>query len=134
VSLLLKDAYLEVCERSLEAADASSSAGIHEKACFLAYHAFESVGGALAASKKVKYPNAHQGKINQFMRLAKATPHRYAVGRLAIQLSSLRNLCLYPVKQADGSARSPSSSISKSNAAKLLKEVRGVVTRVRKYV
>ena len=134
MNVLLKDAYLEVCDRSLEAADASSSAGVHEKACFLTYHAFESVGGALAASKGVKYPNSHQRKINQFVRLAKATPHAHAIAGLAIALSSLRNLALYPREQPDGSAAPPSSAISKSIASKLLKQVRGLVPRVRRYV
>lgn len=134
MNILLKDAYLEVCDRSLEAADASSSAGVHEKACFLTYHAFESVGGALAASKRVKYPSSHSKKINQFVRLTKATPHAHAVGSLAITLSSLRNLALYPREQPDGSASPPSSTISKSIASKLLKRVRGLVPRVRKYV
>ena len=134
MSILLKDAYLEVCDRSLEAAKASSGAGVHEKACFLTYHAFESVGGALAASKGVKYPNSHQRKINQFVHLAKATPHAHAVAGLAISLSSLRNLSLYPCAHPDGSATPPSSTISKSIAVKVLKQVRGVVKRVRKYV
>lgn len=40
-----KDAYLDIVDRSLAAAQAAATT--HEKAVFLAYHAFESLGGGL---------------------------------------------------------------------------------------
>ena len=126
--------YLEGCDRSLEAANASFNAGIHEKACFLTYHAFEALGGALADSRNVKYPKSHQSKINEFQRRTRTTRHAHTIAGLAIALSSLRNLSLYPSEQPDGSATPPSSRVSKSITAEKLKQVRGVSTRLRKYI
>ena len=129
-----RDAYLVVCDRSLAAAKASSDAAIHENTCFLSYHAFESLGGAMAASRAAAYSKSHQKKITQFVQLSKTTPHRYAVAKLAIALASLRNLSLYPLEQPDGSARVPSDAISSTAARQLMKRVQGLATVLRRIM
>lgn len=113
----LKDAYLEVAERSLKSAESALSVDIHETGTFLSYHAFESIGGALCASAKEPYPRGHRKKINAFVSVSSRGALRKAIGydvaMVAILVSSLRNQCLYPHMDAGGTVTAPSVTLTK---------------------
>ena len=128
----MKAAYLEITERSLEAAEAALAASIQEKAAFLSYHAFESLGGAWVTSRGNNYPRGHAAKLLSF---ANSVPqrHRHSVGRLVIALSSLRNLMLYP-DLSTGSVVRPQAQISISAARDQIKRVRGLLNKMRKSI
>jgi len=85
----------DVSQRYIRSAEAALNSGVHESAMFQTYHAFESIGGALAASRGRHYPRAHAGKINVFTNLSHGRTYGLAVAQLAIQLSSLMNRGLY---------------------------------------
>ena len=134
----LKDAYLEVAERSLESAKAALTVNVQEATGFYSYHAFESLGGALCASTGDNYPNTHAGKMNQFVAVANRGPFRPTIGRdvsvVAMLVSSLRNKCLYPEAQTGGRVRLPNQVLSLSDAQALAKRVAGVKRRVAKHL
>lgn len=130
----LKDAYAEIARRSLDSADANISASIQESATFFAYHAFESLGGALCSSIGEMYSMEHAKKINQFIAASKRGKLRLKIARdvayVGMVISSIRNKCLYPEELASGGVRLPSDFITLSNAQDLVKRVRGVARKV----
>ncbi len=125
-----KDAYLQIANRSLDAADASLNAGVQEAAGFNTYHAFESLGGAVCYVRGRHYPRSHIKKMNQFVAASSRFAFRFSVGHLVITLSSLRNDCLYPKEQSDGSMEIPENVISSADARDLINRVRGILGRI----
>jgi len=128
--MALKNDYHRVAVRSLEACDGTLTANIQEKAAFLAYHAFESAGCALAGHMGLPVgPRiAHAKKIKHFTDAARALGKERAVAALAITLSSLRNSFLYPIENnTTGTYELPESKISAAQAKDLRKRVGGIV-------
>ena len=122
----LKQAYLDITDRSIRAGRAAENDGVHEKACFMSYHAFESLGGALSASRHQAYPRPHPAKLNQFVRLASGRPYQRAVAYLASALWSLRAESLYPRELADGRVLHPRDMISATDAKRLVSRIAGL--------
>ena len=129
----LINAYKEVASRSLVAARAMLVASLQETAVFKAYHAFESIGGALSTSHGNTYPRSHSRKLNQFVTLV-PNHHRHAVSALAIQLSALRNAALYPLVQPSGDVQCPKDRWTGAQAAELVRRVNGIVRKVARSV
>lgn len=134
----LKDAYMEVAKRSLDSAEAALSANVQEAAGFHSYHAFESTGGALCASTGDAYPRDHTKKVNHFVHIANRRAFHPTIGQnvafVASLVSSIRNRCLYPEEQPDGSVRTPDQVLSLSDAKDLKKRVGGVYRKVAKHL
>lgn len=86
------EAYIEVAERALLAAEGALNKLIQEKGAFLAYHAFECTGGAFCRSRGTLYPQKHRAKINTFVSAAKKEKYGKAVSRLAIELINRANI------------------------------------------
>lgn len=129
----MKTRFIRVAERATDAGDAALAAGTHEKASFLAYHAFESSGSALGAhigldmGKSVTHPT----KIKRFQLAAKKVGLGKEVALLAVRLAPMRNRFLYPEELPDGTIVSPEDQITPAKAAQLLKEVRNIVKDVK---
>ncbi|WBY01297.1 hypothetical protein PE066_17805 [Ramlibacter tataouinensis] len=129
----MKTRFIRVAERSTEAGDAALSAGTHEKASFLAYHAFESSGSALGVhvgfdmGKTVSHPT----KIKRFQHAAKQVGISKQVALLAVRLAPMRNRFLYPEELPDGSIIAPEDQITPAKAAQLVKEVKHMVQAVK---
>jgi len=75
--------------------------GIHEKATFLVYHAFESTGCALAShyGLKVGIGISHRDKLDKFKESTQISKNTDLVNgflKVAVDLESLRNKVLYP--------------------------------------
>jgi hypothetical protein len=133
--MALKNDYQRVAARSLDACDATLNAGIQEKAAFLAYHAFESTGCALA--KHMGLPVgariAHAKKIKNFTDAARTLGNEKAVAALSVTLTGLRNSFLYPVENfTTGGHDLPESKITQAQAKELRKRVGGIVKWVGK--
>lgn len=124
-------AYNEVTQRYTTAASGAIDDDLAEAAGFLAYHAFESAGGALTTHLGDNYSKSHKGKLNQFTQHAMRLGAGIAVAQLAIQLASTRNKFLYPEQRPDGRVVRPSDVITNTQATKLQKRVRGIVEWVR---
>ena len=131
----LPAAFLRIAERSLLGADAAIARAIQEKGGFLAYHAFESTGGALCVSRGVKFhPASHHQKIQRFVAAARKERFGIAVAQLASEMASLRNALLYPKPLQDGSIRMPEGVITASQASRLVGRVRTLGARVKDEV
>jgi hypothetical protein len=134
----LDEAYLDVVDRSLAAADILLAQGHHESAAFYAYHAFESLGAALCASRGVAYPkNSHVKKINVFRATASTVNHpiAYNVNMVAVLVASVRNECLYPKDYGgSGSYDCPRVHITGPQAGDLIRRVKGVLRTLRPYI
>lgn len=127
----LPQSYLRVAHRSLAAADAAIAHNIQEKAGFLAYHAFESTGGALCSSRGVTYhPASHLKKMHRFV--ATAGPERFgaAVAQVAAEVASLRNALLYPRVLQNGYIGMPEDVLTNTQATRLVGRVRALEARV----
>jgi hypothetical protein len=129
----MKDKYIRVAERAVQAAQAALTAGTHEKAGFLAYHAFESSGSALGAHVGLDMGKtvAHAAKLKRFRQAARTAGFSRLVADLSIRLASMRNRFLYPEVQLDGTIKAPEDQITPAKAAQLLREVKHVVGRVK---
>lgn len=129
-----KDIYIDLAERALSVGESASSKSVYEYGGFLAYHAFESTGGALCTSHGVRYPRSHNRKINTFV----AQANRLGIGRqvasAAIRLASIRNDCLYPIAQPDGTHVHPKNQLNETNAKKILRTAKGVLRLVLNYI
>lgn len=114
------EAYLEVSERALSASHGALDKRIHEKATFLGYHAFESLGGAFCAKKGTAYPKGHGSKINKFVSESKHDKFALHVAQLAIAYGYLRNAVLYPSVVSGGTVIAPKDIISDAQARRLI--------------
>lgn len=134
--MALKDDYQRVANRSLEACDGVLSVNVQEKAAFLAYHAFESTGCALASHFNLPVgPRVrHDRKVQHFTNAARRIGLEHEVAGLSITLHNLRNLCLYPLENAQGAVELPETKITMAAATKLKKRVAGIVKRVGKVL
>lgn len=128
--MALEHDYQRIASRSLSACDAAIAGGIHEKAAFLAYHAFESTGCALSAHVGLKVgPQVHHSqKVANFKSAAQFLHNELPVASLAVTLNGLRNGFLYPREnRATGSFDLPENVISPADTVKLKKRVAGIV-------
>lgn len=129
--------YQVVAKRSLQAA-ALLKTQIHEKKAFLAYHALESAGCALAILKgRPAGPSvAHPKKLQHFVQAAKQHSNKKleaAVVKLVISVSALRNRLLYPEDHSGGiHTHLPQHRISVKEAGELYKRIEAVVNTVEK--
>ena len=120
----MKTRFIRVAERATDAGDAALTAGTHEKASFLAYHAFESSGSALGAhvgldmGKSVTHPT----KIKRFQHAAKQVGLGKEVALLAVRLAPMRNRFLYPEELPDGTIVDDLSKLRKNNTGYDLKQ------------
>ncbi len=124
-------AYLEVAERALLASDGALEKGIHEKAAFLGYHAFESVGGAFCRNRGVTFPMAHNAKVNKFVSEVRNEKYARKVAKLAIEYSSIRNAVLYPAVATTGLIREPKSVLSFPQAKRLISRTSALVREIK---
>jgi len=124
-------AYIEVAERSLFASEGALIKGIHEKATFLGYHAFESAGGAFCTHRGVAYPRGHGGKIAKFVNESRRERYALHVAQLAIAYGSLRNAVLYPAVSAGGSIIEPKNVISNAQARRLIGRTETLVRKIK---
>lgn len=127
-------AYVEVAERSLSASEGALSKNIHEKATFLGYHAFESIGGAFCTHRGVAYPRGHGGKITKFVHESRHERYAQQVAQLAIAYGSLRNAVLYPAVTASGLVTEPKNVISDAQARRLLGRTETLVQKIKPSV
>lgn len=129
----MKTRFIRVAERAAVAADAALAAGTHEKASFLAYHAFESSGSALGIHVGLDMGKSvsHPAKLNRFRQAAAQVGMSKQVALLAVRLAPMRNRFLYPEQLPDGTLISPEDQITPAKTAQLLREVRHVVTAVK---
>ena len=125
-----KDIYIDLAWRALSAGDAAVNNSAHEYGGFLAYHAFESTGGALCRSRGVEYPRKHNRKINAFLAQANRNRIGRQVAAAAIRIASIRNECLYPIPQPAGSHIHPRDQLSATNVRTMLRRTRGIVRMV----
>jgi len=108
-------------------------AGIHEKAGFMAYHAFESSGSALADSCGIPVGGkvSHPKKLDNFRLAARRCRRERPVAALAVTLQGLRNRLLYPIPSSGGhGSQVPEKALTPTEAQKLLARVQGVVNWV----
>jgi hypothetical protein len=129
----MKTKYIRIAERATLAANAALSAGAQEKAGFLAYHAFESSGGALGTHLGYSMGKAvsHNLKLKRFQEAAKKVGLSKRVALLAVRLGGMRNLFLYPHVLPDGSIIAPEDQITAAKAKELVKEVVNLVNLVK---
>lgn len=127
----LTTGYHDLATRSVAAAHATLNQNVQEATGFYAYHAFESLGGAVVHARGGRYPSSHVGKINSFVRAAGHYPRqRYAIGALAIELSAARNRYLYPRERPDGTIERPQDFITSAQAGRLLQRVNGICNAI----
>jgi HEPN domain-containing protein len=131
----LQDAYIETASRSIEIAEILADAGYQEGVAFYAYHAFESLGGALCDSYGELYPSGHTGKINTFMAVAHRCRIDISVGQVAMRVNSVRNQCLYPTEQIpDEAYQTPNQLIQPTDARDMLRRVKGIYRLIRRTI
>lgn len=128
------EAYIEVAERTLIAAEGALQRSIQAKGGFLAYHAFESAGGAFCRSRGISYPRGHTSKVNAFVRSVQREKFAKHVAELAIALGSLRNPSLYPESQQNGHVLVPRQVLTLAQAERLAGRVRALVKRIARVV
>jgi hypothetical protein len=129
----MKNKFMRVAERAVDGATSALSAGIHEKAGFLSYHAFESSGSALGTHVGLDMGKgvSHPAKIKRFRHAASIVGIAKDVALLAVRLAPMRNRFLYPELLPDGSIKLPEDQITPAKAAQLLREVRHVAKLVK---
>jgi hypothetical protein len=130
----LRDAFLRIASRSLDAADASADRSVQEKAGFLAYHSFESCGGAFCNARGIHFhPLSHPEKIRRFVTGARSERYARQVAQLAAEVKSLRNAFLYP-RTINGAIAMPEDTITVAQARRLVGRLRSLAQRVEKSI
>jgi hypothetical protein len=134
----LINAYIDITKRSLCAADATLNANIQESVGFHSYHAFESIGGALCSFKMIKYSKNHARKINQLVASSRTINiqqrTKIMIATLAIQLSSIRNECLYPKEFPGGTIRLPQQFVTLNQAMRILRQVKYITNIIQRHI
>jgi hypothetical protein len=143
-----KDAYLAIALRCMSVASAALAMAqpVQEAAGFYAYHAFESIGGALLTRNGWPVPWKHPHKISQFeaCALAHGYPFEPDVAALAIQLDSIRcsysskqgrDELLYPTRRPGGGvAAVPHDSFTVAQAQALVGDVGNLIAQIQPHV
>jgi hypothetical protein len=132
----LKEAYIVISKRALQVAEVALVAEIYEATGFYAYHAFESMGGALCAAVGEDYSLGHQKKINQFLAVSNRGRLRHQIGHEVSVVATLladRNELLYP-QQVDDQVILPNQVLSRVEAKDLLKRVKGICKKVEECI
>ena len=130
----MKDQYKEICDRSLSSADACFGVKTHEQSAFMGYHAYESLGGAYCSSRHIHVPSSHTRKLNAFLAALRGRPEAHTVAQMNMQLSSLRNMLLYPSINSRGAMQSPKEVITEAQARTLVKRVRGLRNKLDPHI
>lgn len=125
------EAYVEVAERALNAAKGALEKGIHEKAGFLGYHAFESTGGAFCSSRGIPVPRSHKAKITTFVAAARNERSGRTIAKLAIAYGSLRNPLLYPKPLQNGTMQRPQEFITPAQTTRLLGRTKALLEDIK---
>jgi HEPN domain-containing protein len=129
----MKTRFIRVAERATDPAQGALNVGTHEKAGFLAYHAFESSGSALGTHLGLDMGKgvSHTTKLRRFQHAARTVGLSRQVALLAVRLAPMRNRFLYPEVLPDGTITEPEAQITPAKAVQLLKEVKHVVKLVK---
>ncbi len=129
----MKNKFIRIAERSTDGATSALSGGVHEKAAFLSYHAFESSGAALGTHVGLDMGRtvSHPTKLKRFQHAAKKVGIAKQVALLTVKLAPMRNRFLYPDLLPDGTITLPEDQITPTKAAQLLREVKFVVGLVK---
>jgi hypothetical protein len=128
-------AYERVADRYLESALENARAGLHEVCTFAAYHAFESIGGALTVHSGSVYPRSpHAKKLNAFVRVASSLGLCLPIARFAILVASYRNPSLYPTRIGLGGFDPPDCLTTAGESARILTRVRSIVRHVKRLL
>jgi len=134
----LRNAYIDITKRSLCAADATLNANIQESVGFHSYHAFESIGGALCSFRMIRYSRNHVTKMNQFVASSRtiniSQRNKNMIAALAIQLSSIRNECLYPKEFPGGTIRLPQHLVTLNQAVNILRRVKYITNLIQRHI
>ncbi|MBL7250764.1 hypothetical protein [Alloalcanivorax marinus] len=136
--MALKNDYLQIAKRALKASNDTRK--VQEKSAFLAYHAFESAGCALADhdGQGVGPSVSHNQKIQRFQQAAvnhcdSATQSKIAT--TAVLLHNLRNKLLYPNYDASsGTFSRPENMLTQSQSNSLRNDVKGIADEVGKII
>jgi hypothetical protein len=126
----LKATYKHIADRSLLASQAALDSQIQEKAAFMAYHAFESAGCALAdhLGLPVGPKVSHAKKLGHFRIAASRLHHGSSVAALTVTLANLRNRLLYPSDDnITGALVGPDQTITIAQAREIRRRVAGIV-------
>jgi hypothetical protein len=127
----LKEAFFRVADRSLDAAEAAADKSVQEKAGFLAYHSFESCGGAFCNARGIHFhPASHLNKVRNFIQGARKETFAREAAQLAAEVSSLRNAFLYP-KPLHGAIHMPEDTITVAQARRLIGRLRTLASRMK---
>lgn len=128
--MTLANEFARTAERSFQSGRHLQEHEIQESVGFYAYHAFESIGSALIASRNRQVPRRHVAKLNTFTALSRGRGYGLPVSQLVIRLASLRSQFLYPEQQPDGSIRRPEDVITIRQAQELVRRVGGIIRGV----
>lgn len=127
----LQSSFMRIAERSLLAAQAALLHTVQEKAGFLGYHSFESIGGAYCSAKGIAYhPASHPQKLHRFKNSCRCERFAKKVAQLSAELISLRSRLLYPRVVNAGLIQIPETVITPAQAKHLL----GRIEALRKEV
>lgn len=134
----LKHGYQRVAKRSLLACEGiingSIKPVIHEKAAFLAYHAFELTGCALTKHSNLFIVNSHAKKLVHFKLAVDASGNTQLIteyGVLATILTSLRDKLLYPrFDSSDMVTEMPENQLALSDVQDLRDKVASVINLI----
>ena len=98
----------------------------------MAYHAFESLGGAVLSYRGKPYSFKHGAKLNSFKSEAKVfgRPIQTRVAELCIVLASVRSSTLYPEELPHGVVARPSMRFTVPQARRLIGRVKSLLNRV----
>ncbi len=129
------DAFMEVAERSADAAVVANTNSFPEVGAFLAYHCFESIGGAWCTHlgrTTVQFGKLkHVDKLTAFVKEAKGYAFERQASALAIKVGSQRNDFLYPKSDGAGGHVTPKAVRKSSEVVKIIAEVRGLFRKVK---
>lgn len=124
----LSEAYRDIAERHVRAAQTVLAEGLHEVAIFHCYHAFESIACAAIALRSSAIPARHRAKIQRFVLLYR--PYRFGLGAatLAALVEPLREQAIYPIR--DTVIAAPREAFTPGNARDLIRRVDGMVRTI----
>src|ERR1700736_1618809 len=129
-------AFMEVAERSADSAELANTNSFPEVGAFLAYHSFESIGGAwcthLGRTALQFGKLKHFDKLTAFVKEARGFAFEHHASALAIKVGSQRNDFLYPKSDGAGGHITPRMIRNPSEVTRIIAEVRGLFRRVKR--